>query len=38
MYVYSEEQGKVVQHRPRRTGDQAGAGSKWTSLESIETG
>ena len=36
MYVYSEEQGRVVQHRPRRTGDQAS--SKWTSLESIETG
>ena len=33
MYVYSEEQGRVVQHRPR--GDQA---SRWNSLESVEIG
>ena len=35
MYVYSEEQGRVVQHR-REPGPRAG--SRWTSLESIETG
>ena len=33
MYVYSEEQGRVVQHRPR--GDQA---SRWNSLESVDIG
>ena len=36
MFVYSEEQGRVVQHRTRGAGVQTG--SRWTSLESVDFG
>ena len=38
VYVYNEEQGRVVQHRVRGAVKEAGAGSKWTSLESLDLG